>query len=62
VHVPYLTQGPSHLLDHLHVFEGRVQGIGSRAHTIHHRVPRRLGGAPNTVSYTQLTLPTKRIV
>ena len=46
VHVPYLTQGPSHLLYNLHVFEGRVQGIGGRAHTIHHRVPRSLGGAP----------------
>ena len=30
MHVPYVTQGPSHLLDHLHLFEGRVQDIGSR--------------------------------
>ena len=45
MHVPYVTQGPSHLLDHLHLFEGRVQDIGSRAHTIHHRVPCNFGGA-----------------
>jgi hypothetical protein len=36
VDVPYLTEGPPHLLHHLHLFERSVQRIGGGAHRIHH--------------------------
>ena len=44
VHVPYVTEGPPHLLDDLHVVECRFQRVGGRVHGIHRCVTRSFGG------------------
>ena len=44
--VPYLTEGPPHVLHQLHLFERSAECIGSGAHRIHHGLPRRVGGVP----------------
>jgi hypothetical protein len=46
IDVPDLTKGPAHVLHDLHLFERSVQGIGSRAHGIHHGLARGLGDGP----------------
>ena len=44
--VPYLTEGPPHLLHQLHLFERSAECIGSGANRIHHGLPSRVCGVP----------------
>src|SRR6266851_2128536 len=46
VHLPYFTESPSHLLDDLHGFEGRLKGVSGCAHCIHRRATGRLAPSP----------------
>ena len=44
--VPYLTEGPPHVLYQLHLFERPAERFGSGAHRLDHGLPRRVGGVP----------------
>ena len=44
--VPYLTEGPPHVLNQLHLFERSAECIGGGAHRIHHGLASRVCGVP----------------
>jgi hypothetical protein len=50
VRVAYVTEGPAHFLDHIHLFERRLQTLGGRAHRIDRGLTFALGREPRLLA------------